>query len=578
MNPPQRPSMYPFPTELRTHTEPQGKAAVGGYSIFLTAVKHRVQLQAFTDWWQVVGHRGWRLHEYLTYPKHAGGSEWRRRFQAEMALSPGAADTLFGETFPSRVIETDAVAQQALAKRRLDPHDAECRRCETLLLTLVPGRAEQWLGVPLQVRDPWAPISFRFRIEWVDVWLMPGERGLLAFKVALEEVGIKDQGYPPRVGDLGHLNRLLRYIPRAPDAGLKVCRADASQEGASLLWQDIIAQRWFGLGGQGDLLWLAPGADPWADRYTDYAKVLTVAHIAPIESGIAEWLWNCPQTEPPLAPPEAWETFARAGWSPVHSAYQRGAIAGYPSLGDVLLYELASGSSEGAALGRNGQRGWQVSMDYLRALFKTSGISIWEYWQGLCLRDTCAFLAYDDSMPIREQAESRYYPLYAHTYFSQCRLHELSEDIIDHDLRDVPNARRIRDTFTAFRNQYWFREVAMGFQGIEVARRIRLGMDLDALYESVASEVAEVGEFVDNKISAGRQALLGLLVVLFYPLTLLWGIFKDDVVKWVSGLSPGWTALAVLCLLLLVAVALGFAAKLGVLAQRLSDWMWRRNF
>jgi hypothetical protein len=303
---------------------------------------------------------------------------------------------------------------------------------------------------------------------------------------------------------LAVLNRLLRDLDQSERGGAWLRETDGA--GKRLNFWAVAVRDWLGVtlgpggrevapleaGGTAvqNILRLNPGDRIWADHHSDYVKTLTVARIASPAQGLG---WGCPQVQPPLSPARTAREQADGVWSSEQSARLQVDALGYPGLGDVLLYELASTSSEGSALGLDGTRGYQISMDYLRGLFAKSGIEIWEHWRGLALRDSCAFLAWHPDMPVLYLAEQRYYALYLHTYYSQLRLHDFSEGIVEHELTDLEHARVIRHAFMQFRNQFWFRETAIGFQGIAVADAMRAGIGLDSLYTSVSSEIHEVG-------------------------------------------------------------------------------------
>jgi hypothetical protein len=492
-----------------------------------------------------------------------------------------------------------------------------------------------------------------FRLDWADLWLFPDAYGLthlgnamLALKVVPlagpGPAGGGDDKRTCRVGDLAELARALRDLDLGP-RGSALVRPAGSDEAPRTLWQ-VIGKDWLGVGldlgarvagpagpvtgtlpawlarrlkplgrhsrrlarrcgltaARPNLLSLQTG-DPWfADRYSPYAKVLTAAMIATpgggetgagqADAGLA---WDLPLSTPAPSPTRVAAAQSADRWSEEQSAAVQACAVGYPSLGDVLLYELASTSAEGSALGlvprpRDGKpagvkparpsRAWCVDIEYLRKVFDCSAIEIWADWKGLALRDTCAFLAWSAEMPIVRQAEERYYPLYLHTYYTQLRLHDFSEGIIEHELADLRRARVLNHAFMQFRNQYWLREPAANFQGMAVADALREGMGLNGLYESVAAEVERVGSYVDQRANAGRQQLIALLIFFMWPLGFLWDARAEWLKHWVETLSAAQVlAASVAFVVSTVVLYLLFAERIARWIMRLGDWLLRRG-
>ena len=594
--------IYPFPTELAPDVRGWDG---GGYSILLLSLRHRVHLRQSPvlgigygrrvlarqrEWCQTIARFGWELHPILRGVH--GASHRTRLFAPSLVLCKSAQDALLGS---SRLGDAEENAAESLIRKRLDATDRDCAREEPVLLTLEGD------DVPLYRRQLQVSAGavgkaphLGFQIDWADLWLFPDghamnshSNAVLACRVTpieVEEADGRTRAY--RIGDLAVLNRLLRDLDLGDTGNARLRQGDDSG-GKPYLWKEIL-RHWLGIEprldrrqvfvdsgaatrGDKNLLRLEPGDPIWADRHSDYVKVLTAARI---ETPSAQSGWGCPQVEPELSPARVASERSKGAWSPEQSAWVHADAAGCPSLGDALLYELASTTSEGASLGLDGSCGYQVSADYLRGLYAQSSIEIWEYWRGLALRDTCAFLAWHQEMPILRQAEERYYPLYLHTYYCQLRLHDLSEDIIEHELTDVQRAREIRRSFMQFRNQFWFQETAIGFQGIAVADAMRSGMGLEGLYNSVSSEIEEVGRYVDEQSSAARQQLVTLAVAMIYPVAFLWNLYKEPVEAQLKSIHQGWTlGVTVLGVLALTVFYLRFGQRITRRLGRLAAWV-----
>ena len=273
--------------------------------------------------------------------------------------------------------------------------------------------------------------------------------------------------------------------------------------------------------------------DEYVDNHAKYCKLLTFAEIPSLEPAPGHehrsadelsFLWNAPIVDPPPNFEEHYAEMVDGKRPDLFSAYNNATTHGYPTMGDYVLYDLASCGNSGDAIGANGSVLWQVSPEYLREIFGESSIEIWEAWRGLALHDTLAFLSTDQTMPIKWQAESRYSFLYIYLYHAQFNLHVLSREIIDNELSDLSKARRINDRFNKFRNQYWFRGVTVDFQGLIITDATKTALKMDDIFETVSAEISEVTEFIDDKIAKGKEALIAMVVAGLYPITYIYEI------------------------------------------------------
>lgn len=602
---------YPFSTEL----EP-GPGA-GGWSVLLVGLHHRLHARfgvlpgagwrrraQLARWLGLMEGLGWALHPYLCGPP--GRAVAGRRFAPARVLSPSTHDAMLGTPgcFPTTVSEAPR-AQWRWIEARLDQRDGGCRHAQPVLLTrasaggLGPDVALE-VALPPWRGGPWAAGEgrrCRFRICWADLWLFadaddlsPMGNAVLALKVEPLALLEADVQRPCTVGTLAELNRALRDL--VIDAtGTAWVRPAGSDAPCFNLWERLLAD-WLGAepdldGGPRLLLASRPGATAkhpanllllrtadalLADQHSEYARVLTAARIPPPDGDSG---WDQPLGTPLDDPADGGprEHAIAAPW-----VLMQARASGYPTLGDGLLYELASTTSEGAAVGLAEDRFWCVSPEYLRAVLARSGVEIWADWKGLALRDCCAFLAWAPMMPILHQAEERYYPLYLHTYYAQLRLHHFSERIVERELTDLPRARAIRHAFMQFRNQFWFREAATRFQGIDVGNAMHAGMGLDDLYASVDAEVEQVGGYVDEKANAGRQRLIALILFLFWPLGLLLEASEDELETYIDQLAL-WE-LALHGVALIGATIMAYALLAGTVGRQLvraGDWLRRRG-
>ena len=492
---------YPESTELKNNL-----------SIFHLALRHQVEYQTFKDFYNRLERQGWQLHEYLETTPYSE-RQLQRAFLPQMIFTPYAHESLFGKTWMDEVKgKSPAEKRKAVLKERLNPDSKICRHTENLLLT---QKDNVWLNCPLHLTIK--ERTFVFTIEWADLWLFNDNTGVLAFKTKLEQVQKGDKYYSPSVDDLNTFNRSLRYSGGALGSSKEdtVYHADDPAQ-ICQLWDELVYEQWLGFANQ-NVLMLDETSQDIFDRYSRYSKLLTVAQIPDVQAGEAEFIWSKPLIHPDLIAPANYTALADNQWLPAFNVYQRAMLSDYATVREMLLLELATTSDEGKSW--SGDRNWQYEPSYVKKLFVEGGIKVWRYWEGLALRDVCAFMVYDDSMPLlrKQQAESYYYPLYVHTYHQRFRLDCFSQEIIDHGLHDCVKARKILEEFHAFHNQYWFKEATVDFQGVEIAARMKEGLAVEKKYQVVKEEVKEVSSFIDTKVQAGRQTVIALLILAFYP-------------------------------------------------------------
>jgi hypothetical protein len=263
--------------------------------------------------------------------------------------------------------------------------------------------------------------------------------------------------------------------------------------------------------------------------------------------------WGRPLSDPPVYYGDKhYQALNDGAWDATLAASQKAIGAGYATVRDMVVFELATVSSEQASLGWKGGRSWQYGLEYIRKVVDNNFIEIWEYWAGIALRDSCVFVSYDKSMPIIWQAESYYYPLYVLVYHNRFRLDSMSQSIIDYDMADALNGREVRDEFQRFRNQYWFQDVTVDFQGVEVYGQMQHGMGLNEQYESVSSEISDVSDHLQEKWERGTRVLFASLAVLLAPLMDFWNTWAIPKLKAMPmDVSLQYAGGAVLGLLLL---------------------------
>jgi len=392
--------------------------------------------------------------------------------------------------------------------------------------------------------------QYEFHLHWLDLWLFNDGTGLISFKANLN--GSCD------ITRLAIFHRLLR------DSHADVIVKHNENEDA--LWKDILLQQ--GLANGACLGVSEAKVASFFDPYQRNAKVLMAAQLETALSDEHALAWGRPLMDPPILLNSGHKQLVAEGnWDTTLNSARASVTAGYATVRDMLLFELATVSNEGASLGWNKDRSFQYSAEYVRQMIDGQFVEVWEHWNALMLRDSCVMLSFDPSMPLvvnkhhpkqTGQAEDRYYPLYILTYHLRYSLDRVSEELIDSNLSDAMKSRELRETFIRFRNQYWFHEVTTDFLGREVYEKMKLGIGVDPAYEAVKDEVDMVNAYIREKWAAYTAGIIAV-----------WSVIST-----ISGLENGWWYI-----LIIVLTALAFLAaiyKKVSCAIEFRDWGIRK--
>lgn len=529
---PESNNIYPEPVAFDQH-----------YSIMLIAFQHGVNWSGLgaesrrESYASLLIERQWVPHDYLVIDPESGARKETLRYQPEKIMTPHAHEVLFGESLYSGEVGNLSDMSKFVADR-LNPDIGSVGLSESLMFSLF---GSEWIHSPLVAEDSSgrSPISYEFQVNWVDLFLYNDGTGLLAMKV---ESLAAENG----IDQLSLMNRTLRDFK---NKNLTVQRKDGDFAPSSF-WSDIVFKQWLGfdceisdnslvskLSGEqepaaGLLLSAATSPKEAFDRFQRYCKTMVVARMPNLAKGEKGMLWGRPLSDPPIYYSDKhYQAVEKGEWDATLASSQSAIIAGYATVRDMVVFELATVSSEQTSTGWKGGKGWQYCLEYIRKVVDNNFVEIWEYWGGMGLRDTFTFVSYDKSMPIMWQAESYYYPLYVLAYHNRFRLDCLSQSIIDYDMVDVQRGRKMRDDFQRFRNQYWFQDVTVDFQGVEVYEQMKNGMGLNDQYETVSSEVTDVSDHLQEKWDRGTRHIFTALAILLAPLMELWNTWVIPKVK-----------------------------------------------
>jgi len=501
------------------------------YSILMIAFDHQVNKSTLgnkkrrNEYAKLLHNQKWQVHDYLQSCEHPDKRKGVLRFQPDKIMTPHAHEVFFGESLlvgdENNVNDTVGFIED-----RLNPDIGSVGLSESLMFSLSKS---DWMNIPLVADD--SRNQFEFEIKWADLFLYNDGTGLLAIKVR----SLADEN---GISDLSLMNRVLRDFK---NDFVKVSKKDGPDSEKKNFWGDVVLHDWLGfsqtmvdqsfttklLGSEEESsgLLLVPAGEPSNifDRFQRYCKVMITAQIPDISGGEVGMQWGRPIADPPIYFTEKQHQALQSGdWDGTLAAAQKAIGAGYATVRDLVLFELAVVSAAQTSTGWKGGRSWQYGAEYIRKVVDNNFVEIWEYWAGIALRDTCVFVSYDKSMPIIWQAESFYYPLYALAYHNHYKLDCMSRSIIDYDMADALNGRKVRDEFQRFRNQYWFQDVTTDFQGVEVYNQMKHGMGMNEQYETVSAEIADVSSHLQEKWDRGTRGFFTVLAIMLAPLMELW--------------------------------------------------------
>jgi len=508
------------------------------YSILMIAFDHQVNKSTLgnkkrrLDYAKLLHEHEWQVHEYLLSGEQPNKRKGVMRFQPDRIMTPHTHEVFFGES----LLSGDASKPEdtaAFIEDRLNPDVGTVGLSESLMFSLSDSA---WMNTPLLADD--SREQFKFEIKWADLFLYNDGTGLLAIKV-------KSLADKAGISDLSLMNRVLRDFK---NDFAKVSKQSGSEKKS--FWSDVVLHDWLGFDHtniddsfaskfsgndeeRAGLLYV-PAGEPTDifDQFQKHCKIMVTTQMPDLSEGEVGMQWGRPITDPPVNFTEKqFKGLQNGEWDGTLAAAQKAIGAGYATVRDLVLFELAVVSAEQMSTGWKGGRSWQYGAEYIRKVVDNNFIEIWEYWAGLALRDTCVFVSYDKSMPIIWQAESFYYPLYALAYHNHYKLDCLSQAIIDYDMADALNGRKVRDEFQRFRNQYWFQDVTTDFQGVEVYNQMKHGMGMNEQYETVSAEIADVSGHLQEKWDRGTRSLLTVLAIMLAPLMELWNTWLIPHVK-----------------------------------------------
>jgi len=510
------------------------------YTFFCMAFSHEVNRDTVNTENKVISKAlfdgGWQIHPDMQ------ALPTTKKFSI---FTPQVDASFYGETSP--VLGQDACADcHHFIESRLDSAKGAKHAAETIIL-------RNNIGTDYSFKDKDQNL-YTFHLFWLDLWLFADGTGIISFKADLK--GDRN------ISSLAVFHRHLRDT-QAAEVSLV---GQASEAEPVNLWSDFILNESLQ---HGTCLGLKESdVGSLFDPYQRNAKVLMAAQFETPLNDEYSLAWGRPLMDPPiLLNTEHKNRIATGAWDTTLAAVRGAVVSGYATVRDMVLFELATVSDEGASLGWNNDKTFQYSSEYVREMIDSQFVEVWEHWNALMLRDSCVMLSFESQMPLvvdgnhpkkYGQAETRYYPLYILTYHLRYSLDRMSEELIDSNLSDAIKSRKLREKFIRFRNQYWFHEVTTDFLGREVFEKMKVGIGVECAYEAVKDEVDTVNAYIREKWAASTAGIIAI-----------W-----SVVSTLSSVPNGWWII-----LGLLIVVLGFLAALYKRvswAVRIRDWGVRK--
>jgi hypothetical protein len=357
--------------------------------------------------------------------------------------------------------------------------------------------------------------SAPMHLDWVDVILFPQQVGFLAMQVRLEEEHIA----------VDRLNDFLYYLRpvHPPTIDWQLPRWSHGPAETPLLFhsRDLV-----------DFLLQGLTADAARLDPTLHAFLHNVRHgsaawrYSAVEEGqvygqaFRQYTYACLD-----APPSA--TDLTAGAPAVPSALQSPKDAPLPFGTPVeqALYELATCTHAA-------HPDYTPHPSGLKRLLDKGHIALWTNWEGMALHDHVVFLGTRPSgftlHALARNVEHDYFHLYLLTLYQKMRLSLLSGELMRKGAtlhRNLREARDLANDFVMFRNHYWFAQVTLRPQGIELYRYFQQGLDVRTLYETINSEVRGLQAFYEGKAQRHVRGLLDFVAFVGLPTTILNGLF-----------------------------------------------------
>ena len=221
----------------------------------------------------------------------------------------------------------------------------------------------------------------------------------------------------------------------------------------------------------------------------------------------------------------------------------------FQTVADRILYEYATTTPWGSSVEPNGT--YVPSRESVTNLFENFGLSFWQTWRGMSLRDTVVFLAHVSNdftvKHLLHNVENDYFNLYLFSLFQKTGLYRFMHEVIqenDNPRKTLRSTRRVLNRFVQFRNRFWALEICRKPQGEQIFHKYQFGLGTRELFQRVDDEIKNLSAFHEAKLSRKIKNLLDIITFIITPILLVSGIFHAEMFTLDSHwISPNWVLL-----------------------------------
>ncbi len=144
-------------------------------------------------------------------------------------------------------------------------------------------------------------------------------------------------------------------------------------------------------------------------------------------------------------------------------------------------------------------RNYETDEEYIYAMFKKGGISLWKYWTGIALDDSVAFFSLKSGgSGIVNECRNLNYLLYILNLYINYKLRDFEHTLID---KDFTNLDKIYSKFIEFqqlRNETLTQEVAIKFQPNEIHSSIAKALRTEEIFGEVKENIIDTLELTKS--------------------------------------------------------------------------------
>jgi hypothetical protein len=363
------------------------------------------------------------------------------------------------------------------------------------------------------------------RLEWIDALLFPTGVGFIMMKVILSEDS-------PPLSHLTDLNHYLRTV-HPPFTGWKLPELRIGRMAYTVKVRDLMDFLSQGMTGGHSLI-------PDLTRFIEHLRQSKPRRYSEGEAGQVYG--------------ERCHFFSYACLNIKEDVTVKASAGNFASIKERILFETASSIPVGDSINNPV---WVPTSEQVSGLREQNQIAIWQAWRGMALKESVVFLGTEDinfnRVNLPHNVEYDYLPLYLYSLYQKYQLFVFADELMRkgaYVARHLQEVRGLMDRFMDFRNKYWFNEVTRKPLGGDIYRKFQQGLESQALYEMVSSQVKDLKEYYEERRRRRIDLLLNLFTFAFLPLSAVIGVFG------MTFFTGSWRSFAI-TFVVAVAISLG---------------------